>query len=79
MAGEDRIYAPGDAGDFPLKQAFLAFLQADATAEDIAARIEGRKPAFSFDPVSMCVMEEFDKATFTPSFRCASRGILPIQ
>ena len=64
VAGEDRIYAPGDAGDFPVKQAFLAFLQADATAEDIAARIEGREPAFAFDPVSMCVMEEFDKATF---------------
>jgi NADH dehydrogenase FAD-containing subunit len=64
VVGEDRIYAPGDAGDFPVKQAFLAFLQADATAEDIAARIEDRKPAFAFDPVSMCVMEEFDKATF---------------
>jgi sulfide:quinone oxidoreductase len=64
VAGEDRIYAPGDAGDFPVKQAFLAFLQADATAEAIAARIEDREPEFSFDPVSMCVMEEFDKATF---------------
>jgi NADH dehydrogenase FAD-containing subunit len=64
VAGEDRIFAPGDAGDFPVKQAFLAFLQADATAEAIAARIEDREPEFSFDPVSMCVMEEFDKATF---------------
>ena len=64
LVGDDRIYAPGDAGDFPVKQAFLAFLQADAAAEDIAARIEGRAPAFEFDPVSMCVMEEFDKATF---------------
>jgi sulfide:quinone oxidoreductase len=64
VVGEERIYAPGDAGDFPVKQAFLAFLQADAVAEDIAARLEGREPAFSFDPVSMCVMEEFDKATF---------------
>ena len=62
--GDDRIYAPGDGGDFPVKQAFLAFLQADAVAEDIAARVEGREPAFAFDPVSMCVMEQFDKATF---------------
>jgi sulfide:quinone oxidoreductase len=64
VAGEDRIYAPGDAGDFPVKQAFLAFLQADAVAEDIAARVEGRQPTFAFDPVSMCVMEELDTATF---------------
>lgn len=64
VVGESEIYAPGDAGDFPVKQAFLAFLQADAVAEDIAARVEGRTPEFAFDPVSMCVMEEFDKATF---------------
>jgi NADH dehydrogenase FAD-containing subunit len=64
VRGEERIYAPGDAGDFPVKQAFLAFLQADAVAEDIAARIEGRDPDTAFDPVSMCVMEELDKATF---------------
>ncbi len=64
VVGDDRIYAPGDGGDFPVKQAFLAFLQADAVAEDIAARVEGRVPEFAFDPVSMCVMEEFDTATF---------------
>jgi sulfide:quinone oxidoreductase len=64
VVGEDRIYAPGDAGDFPVKQAFLAFLQADAVAEDIAARIERRDAAFEFDPVSMCVMEQLDTATF---------------
>jgi sulfide:quinone oxidoreductase len=62
--GQERIFAPGDAGDFPVKQAFLAFLQADATAETIAAEVEGEQPAFGFDPVSMCVMEEFDTATF---------------
>jgi NADH dehydrogenase FAD-containing subunit len=64
VQGEDRIYAPGDAGDFPVKRAFLAFLQANAVAEDIAAQVEERRPAFEFDAVSMCVMEEFDKATF---------------
>ena len=64
VAGQERIYAPGDAGDFPIKQAFLAFLQADATAEAIAAAVAEREPAEQFDPVSMCVMEEFDKATF---------------
>jgi hypothetical protein len=64
VPGHERIYAPGDAGDFPVKQAFLAFLQADAAAEDIAAGIFDREPRATFDPVSMCVMEEFDTATF---------------
>jgi sulfide:quinone oxidoreductase len=62
--GQERIYAPGDAGDFPVKQAFLAFLQADAAAEHIAAQVLDREPALGFDPVSICVMEEFDTATF---------------
>ena len=64
VRGQERIFAPGDAGDFPVKQAFLAFLQADAVAETIAAELEAREPEFGFDPVSMCVMEEFDTATF---------------
>src|SRR5262249_2100452 len=39
------IYAIGDAGDFPVKQAFLALLQADAAAEHVAERILGETPA----------------------------------
>lgn len=64
--GTDNIYAPGDAGDFPVKQAFLAFLQADAAADHIAARIDPvlRSQVRDFDPTSMCVMEMFDTATF---------------
>jgi sulfide:quinone oxidoreductase len=62
--GHPDVYAPGDAGDFPVKQAFLAFLQADATAEHLASRIGGRAFDHPFDPVSMCVMEMFDTATF---------------
>lgn len=58
------VYAPGDAGDFPVKQAFLAFLQADAVAEAIAGEVLGKKPRAGFDPVSMCVMEQLDKAIF---------------
>ena len=64
VVGMDRIYAPGDAGDFPVKQAFLAFLQADAVAEDIVGRATQRDPRVDFDPVSMCVMEQLDKAVF---------------
>jgi hypothetical protein len=64
VQGHGAIYAPGDAGDFPVKQAFLAFLQADAVAEDIAGRVLRRPPEYAFEPLSMCVMEQFDKATF---------------
>jgi sulfide:quinone oxidoreductase len=64
VAGQPDIYAVGDAGDFPVKQAFLAFLQADAAAEHLAASILGTAPQVVFDPTSMCVMEQFDTATF---------------
>jgi sulfide:quinone oxidoreductase len=64
VAGHPEIYVVGDAGDFPVKQAFLAFLQADAAAEHLAAAILGTEPALTFEPVSMCVMEQFDTATF---------------
>jgi NADH dehydrogenase FAD-containing subunit len=64
VAGHPDIYAPGDAGDFPVKQAFLAFLQADTVAEHIAASAGMHPFEKPFDPVSMCIMEMFDKATF---------------
>ena len=64
VAGHADIYAPGDAGDFPVKQAFLAFLQADTVAEHIAADAGAHAFETPFDPVSMCIMEMFDKATF---------------
>ena len=64
VTGRDDVYAPGDAGDFPIKQAFLAFLQADAVADHIAADVLGEPLRSPFDPVSMCIMEMFDTATF---------------
>jgi len=64
VAGHPDIYAPGDAGDFPVKQAFLAFLQADTVAEHIGSELGTTTFSQQFDPVSMCVMEMFDKATF---------------
>jgi sulfide:quinone oxidoreductase len=66
VSGTENVYAPGDAGDFPVKQAFLAFLQADAVADDIAARVDHRLAAAArwFEPTSMCVMEMFDTAAF---------------
>lgn len=64
VIGYPNIYAVGDASDFPVKQGFLALLQADAAAEHLAARIMGTKPIINFDPVGLSVMEEFDTATF---------------
>jgi NADH dehydrogenase FAD-containing subunit len=64
LAGHPEIFVVGDAGDFPVKQAFLAFLQGDAAASHLAAEVVGGRAAEDFDPVSMCVMEQFDKATF---------------
>lgn len=64
VADQNEVFAVGDAADFPIKQAFLALLQADAAAEHIAADILGVKPTVDFEPMSMCVMEEMNKATF---------------
>ncbi|HXM53988.1 MAG TPA: FAD-dependent oxidoreductase [Candidatus Dormibacteraeota bacterium] len=64
VPGHPEVYAVGDAADFPVKQAFLALLQADTAAELIAAQVLHTVPQAAFDPTSMCVMEQFDKATF---------------
>lgn len=64
VQGFPDIYAVGDGGDFPVKQAFLALLQADAVSAHLTDRILGRETKAAFDPVSMCIMEQFDKATF---------------
>lgn len=64
VKGHDRVFAAGDVADFPIKQAFLALLQADAVAEQIAAEVKGAAARFGYEPMSMCVMEELNKATF---------------
>ncbi len=62
--GQERIFAVGDAGNFPIKQAFLALLQGDAAGDHIAAEVLHKKAEVDFVPMSMCVMEQFDKAVF---------------
>jgi NADH dehydrogenase FAD-containing subunit len=64
VTGLDGIYAPGDAGDFPLKQAYLAFLQSHAAAEAIAGALTGQDPREGFDPVSLYLMDDLERATF---------------
>jgi sulfide:quinone oxidoreductase len=60
----DEIYAAGDAGDFPIKQADLALLQAEAIALDITAAVRRRPPEGGFEPISRYVFEMFDSAVF---------------
>ncbi len=66
VRGTAAVYAPGDAGDFPVKLGHLSVLQADAVADDIAAGIdpgadwEPRR----FDPVGLYVLEMLDAAVF---------------
>ena len=62
--GHPEIYAPGDAGDFPLKDPFLALLEADAAAEHIAAVVTGRQFKRPFDPVTMQIIDMLDEAAF---------------
>ncbi|MFG3341276.1 NAD(P)/FAD-dependent oxidoreductase [Glycomyces sp. NPDC048151] len=40
VMGTENVFAPGDAGDFPVKLAYLALRQADAAADEIAWRID---------------------------------------
>jgi NADH dehydrogenase FAD-containing subunit len=66
VKNSDSIFAVGDAADFPIKQAFLALLQGDAAGAHLTAEIEGRPVTDKekFEPMSMCVMEELNRATF---------------
>jgi sulfide:quinone oxidoreductase len=64
VLGFDGIFAPGDAGDFPVKQAYLAFLHAHAVAEAIAAALTGEGPREGFDPVSLYLMDHLERGVF---------------
>lgn len=64
VLGSERVYAVGDTANFPIKQAFLALLQGDAAGDHLAAEVLGKKAEVDFVPMSMCVMEQFDKAVF---------------
>ena len=64
VAGHPEIYAVGDAGDFPLKDPYLALLQADAAADHIAAVVATGRFTRPFDPVSVQIIEMLDKAAY---------------
>ena len=56
------VYVVGDASEYPIKQAYLALLQADAAAEHIVSRVQGRDPRFSFEAMGVWLMEQLDQA-----------------
>ncbi|MFQ5568758.1 MAG: NAD(P)/FAD-dependent oxidoreductase [Rhodothermales bacterium] len=56
------IYAVGDGANYPIKQAFLALLQADAAAEHLSARVLRTEPTFAFSQHSLWLMEQLDQA-----------------
>ena len=64
VVGHPELYAPGDAGDFPMKDASLALLQADAVADHIAAVITDGDLKHPFDAVSMNFIDMLDRAAF---------------
>jgi sulfide:quinone oxidoreductase len=64
VKGYPEVFAVGDTSDFPVKQAFLAFLQADTAADQISSAVLGRVPLLRFDPAGMGVVDGLDRATF---------------
>jgi sulfide:quinone oxidoreductase len=64
VVGHPELYAPGDAGDFPLKDTFLGLLEADAVADHIAAVVTGADFNSPFDPVSVNLVDMLDRAAF---------------
>jgi sulfide:quinone oxidoreductase len=80
VKGLEDIYSVGDIANFPVKQAFLAFLQADAAAEHLKSVILDQEPEFYFESVSMCIMEQFDKATFAQvPVKISSNPDIPVE
>jgi NADH dehydrogenase FAD-containing subunit len=64
VLGHPELYAPGNAGDFPLKDVFLALLQADAVADHVAAVVTTGAFKRPFDAVGVNVIDMLDHAAF---------------
>ena len=64
VVGHPGVYAVGDTSDYPVKQAFMAFLQADAAADHIAATVLGTDPQLDFEMINMRLMGAADASVF---------------
>ncbi|MCC6394118.1 MAG: FAD-dependent oxidoreductase [Bryobacterales bacterium] len=75
----DRVFAAGDASNYPVKMAFLALLQADAAADHIAAEILRTKPEVEFEPMCITVMDYLNKAVFAQvPFKYTANPVVPV-
>lgn len=64
VRGLDNVYVVGDGGDFPVKQAFLALGMAGTVAHNLVNQVKNKPATQEFDPVSMCIMEQFDAGLY---------------
>jgi sulfide:quinone oxidoreductase len=66
VVGHPELYAPGDSGDFPLKDPFLALLEADAVADHVAAVVTAAVAAVvtAQAPVRRSLIDMLDRAAF---------------
>jgi sulfide:quinone oxidoreductase len=64
VAGYERIFAVGDAADFPVKQAFLLCSRPTRLPSIWPPISSNAIRKSTFDPMNIYVMEQFDKATF---------------
>jgi NADH dehydrogenase FAD-containing subunit len=64
VQGQENIYVVGDGGDFPVKQAFLALGMAGVVSHNIVSQVKKKAANEVFDPVSMCIMEQFDAGMY---------------
>jgi sulfide:quinone oxidoreductase len=64
VVGHPGVYAVGDTSDYPVKQAFMAFLQADAAADHLAAMVLGTDPQIDFEMINMRLMGAADASVF---------------
>jgi sulfide:quinone oxidoreductase len=64
VIGHPELYAPGDAGDFPFKDTYLALLQAEAVADHVASVVTAASFKRAFDPVSVQILDMLDHAAF---------------
>ncbi|WP_165436118.1 NAD(P)/FAD-dependent oxidoreductase [Amycolatopsis suaedae] len=65
VRGYPEIFAPGDAGDFPIKQAFIALRHAEAVADAIGADLTGRPRDDATGGITtMFLLDMLDQALF---------------
>jgi sulfide:quinone oxidoreductase len=75
VIGHDEIFAPGDAGDFPVKQAVLALTQAATVASTIAGGIRGAVTESIIEPTALCTLDTLDRAIVAMAPLTATGGI----